>query len=63
MIVELDVLKNNEKALKMYQGFGFEIIGTRENALRYQYAHRLFLFPKVYSHDTTSLFFGERLRS
>ena len=34
--MELDVVKNNEKALKMYQSFGFEIIGTRKNALRYQ---------------------------
>lgn len=31
--IELDVVKSNERALKMYQGFGFEIIGTRENAL------------------------------
>ena len=34
--MELDVVKNNEKALEMYQRFGFEIIGTRKNALRYQ---------------------------
>lgn len=34
--MELDVVKNNEKALKMYQGFGFEIIGIRENVLCYQ---------------------------
>ncbi len=34
--MELDVVKNNEKALKMYQSFGFEIIGTRKNALCYQ---------------------------
>jgi ribosomal protein S18 acetylase RimI-like enzyme len=33
--VELDVVKNNEKALKMYQNFGFEIVGTIPNALRY----------------------------
>ncbi|MGB4661849.1 MAG: GNAT family N-acetyltransferase [Mobilitalea sp.] len=33
--VELDVVKNNERALKMYQDFGFEIIGTIPNALRY----------------------------
>lgn len=34
--IELDVVKNNRRALKMYQGFGFKIIGTRENALHYQ---------------------------
>lgn len=34
--IELDVVKNNERALKMYQGFGFKIVGTKENALRYQ---------------------------
>lgn len=33
--VELDVVKNNERALKMYHNFGFEIIGTIPNALRY----------------------------
>lgn len=34
--IELDVVKNNIRALKMYQSFGFKIIGTKENALRYQ---------------------------
>lgn len=33
--VELDVVKNNDRALKMYQNFCFEIIGTKENALHY----------------------------
>ena len=33
--VELDVVKNNVRALKMYQNFGFEIVGTIPNALRY----------------------------
>lgn len=33
--VELDVVKNNKRALKMYQSFGFEIVGTIPNALRY----------------------------
>ena len=33
--MELDVVKTNETALKMYQGLGFEIIGTKEHALRY----------------------------
>ncbi|NYB74656.1 GNAT family N-acetyltransferase [Sedimentibacter hydroxybenzoicus DSM 7310] len=33
--VELDVIKNNERALKMYQNFGFEIVGNIPNALRY----------------------------
>jgi RimJ/RimL family protein N-acetyltransferase len=33
--VELDVVKNNDRALRMYQNFGFEIVGTIPNALRY----------------------------
>lgn len=33
--VELDVVKTNERALKMYKSFGFEIVGTIPNALRY----------------------------
>lgn len=33
--VELGVVKNNERALKMYQNFGFEIVGTIPNALCY----------------------------
>lgn len=33
--IELDVVKTNDSAVKMYQSFGFEIIGTKENALRY----------------------------
>ena len=33
--VELDVVKDNERALQMYQGFGFEIVGILPNALRY----------------------------
>lgn len=33
--VELDVVKDNERALQMYQSFHFEIIGTTPNALRY----------------------------
>lgn len=33
--LELDVVKTNERAVQMYRGFGFEIIGTRENALHY----------------------------
>jgi len=48
--MELDVVKNNEKALKMYQGFGFEIIGIRENALRYQddtYADEYLMVKKL----------------
>ncbi len=48
--MELDVVKNNEKALNMYQGFGFEIIGTRENALRYQddtYADEYLMVKKL----------------
>ena len=34
--IELDVVKENERAIKMYQGFGFEIIGTVPKALHYQ---------------------------
>lgn len=33
--IELDVVKDNDRAVKMYQGFGFEIIGTVPRALRY----------------------------
>ncbi|MBO5069998.1 MAG: GNAT family N-acetyltransferase [Roseburia sp.] len=48
--IELDVVKNNEKALKMYRDFGFEIIGTRENALCYQngtYADEYLMVKKL----------------
>ncbi|MBQ9135591.1 MAG: GNAT family N-acetyltransferase [Lachnospiraceae bacterium] len=34
--MELDVVKENERAIKMYQGFGFEITGTIPKALHYQ---------------------------
>ena len=47
---KLDVVKNNEKALKMYRDFGFEIIGTRENALCYQngtYADEYLMVKKL----------------
>ncbi len=33
--MELDVVKDNERAIKMYRDFGFEIVGTIPNALRY----------------------------
>ena len=33
--IELDVVKNNDRAIRMYRSFGFEIIGVRENALKY----------------------------
>ena len=33
--IELDVVKDNERALKMYQSFGFEVVGTMPKALRY----------------------------
>ena len=42
--------KNNDRALKMYQNFGFEIIGTKENALRYQdgtYADEYLMLNKL----------------
>ena len=48
--IELDVVKNNVKALRMYQSFGFEIIGTKENALRYQdgtYADEYLMVKKL----------------
>ncbi len=48
--IELDVVKNNERALKMYQSFGFEIIGIKENALRYQdgtYADEYLMVKKL----------------
>lgn len=48
--IELDVVKNNERALKMYQDFGFEITGIKENALRYHdgtYADEYFMMKKL----------------
>jgi len=33
--LELDVVKGNERALRMYQSFGFEIVGTMPRALKY----------------------------
>ncbi|BCN30870.1 GNAT family N-acetyltransferase [Anaeromicropila herbilytica] len=33
--IELDVVTTNTRALKMYQNYGFEIVGTIPNALRY----------------------------
>lgn len=33
--MELEVVQNNQRALHMYQRFGFEITGTIPNALRY----------------------------
>lgn len=32
---ELDVVTNNKRAIKMYQSFGFEIVGTVPKALKY----------------------------
>lgn len=34
--MELDVVKDNDKAIKMYRDFGFEITGTISKALHYQ---------------------------
>lgn len=48
--IELDVVKNNDRALKMYQNFGFEIIGTKEHALKYQdgtYADEYLMIKKL----------------
>ena len=48
--LELDVVKGNERALKMYQKYGFEIIGTKENALKYQdgtYADEYLMVKKL----------------
>ena len=33
--VELDVLQQNERAIAMYKGFGFEIVGAVPHALKY----------------------------
>ena len=33
--IELDVVTTNAKAVNMYKGFGFEIVGTIPRALRY----------------------------
>lgn len=33
--IELDVVTTNQRALTMYKNFGFEIVGTVPNALRY----------------------------
>ena len=33
--LELNVVKDNERALRMYQSFGFEIVGTMPRALQY----------------------------
>lgn len=33
--IELDVLKDNERAIAMYQRFGFEVVGMMPNALKY----------------------------
>ena len=46
--VELDVVATNTRAIRMYQGFGFQICGTTPKALRYpdgSYAddHRMIL--------------------
>ena len=49
--VELDVVTTNEKALKMYKNFGFEVVGTIPNALKYaddQYADE-YMMVKILS--------------
>lgn len=33
--VELDVVRENERAQRMYQGFGFKVVGVMPRALRY----------------------------
>jgi len=47
--LELEVVANNQRALSMYQGFGFQIVGTIIHALKYddgsyadEYAMELF---------------------
>ena len=50
--MELDVVKDNERAVKMYRGFGFEICGIIPKALRYSdgtYADEYFMVKKLYS--------------
>lgn len=48
--MELDVVKDNEKAIKMYRDFGFEITGTIPRALRYQdgtYVDEYFMIKNI----------------
>lgn len=48
--LELDVVKGNERALKMYESFGFKITGTITKALHYQdgtYADEYFMFKDI----------------
>ncbi len=48
--IELGVIKGNNRAIKMYQNFGFEIIGFIENALKYQdgtYADEYLMMKKM----------------
>lgn len=35
MQVELEVVTDNQRALAMYRGFGFEVVGTQPRAMRY----------------------------
>ncbi len=48
--IELDVLKHNERAIAMYQGFGFEIAGTIPHSLKYAdgtYGDEYFMVKKI----------------
>ena len=50
MQIELDVVKENDRAIKMYQSFGFEITGTIPKALYYQdgtYADEYLMVKKL----------------
>lgn len=48
--LELDVVENNERAIKMYKGFGFETIGIMPKALKYldgTYANELIMVKQL----------------
>ncbi|MFB0921695.1 MAG: GNAT family N-acetyltransferase, partial [Oscillospiraceae bacterium] len=37
--LELEVISDNERAVALYEKFGFEIFGTRKNTLKYRDGH------------------------
>ena len=48
--IELDVVRDNERAINMYRNFGFEIIGIKEKALHYldgSYADEYLMIKKL----------------
>lgn len=49
--IEIDVLKENKRAIEMYQDFGFEIVGTMPNALKYTdgtYGDEYIMIKKIF---------------